>query len=586
MTRDPRRIAGGIVHAYQKYDPRNLPSPTQAPPDVASAAMEHMLRYGSTRGLTDEELANAIKLDPSQIAGLGPSLEALIAMLEERKRRILGTYETEAVERSAREAMRASAGELNPPRELAGRLRDALRMMQIRELDRLWYSAERRDSKFASGLLQLRERMAEVYQIEELASAYEFTGRQEMDVPKALAIKEELEAIDRLLEQLREAMENAQIAVIDMGELARFAERADIEQLERMRRQVEELVRQQAEAQGIEQTAEGYRLTPKAYKLYQGKLLDEIFSELEAARSGGHQGPVIGEGAVELPRTRQYAFGDSPANMDVGQTVLNAAARRGKGIHHRGTEAQRGNGEEGGEGAVGFSMDDIEIHETRNTPRCATAVLMDMSGSMQYMGQYVATKRMALAFDALIRSEYPSDMLEFIEIYSIAKRRHVSELAQLMPKPVTIRDPVVRLRADMSDDRITEMHLPPHFTNIQHGLRLARQMLGAQDTPNRQVLLLTDGLPTAHFEGTDLMLLYPPDPLTERATMREAQQCAREGITINVFLLPSWSQDEDDIAFAHRMAETTRGRVFFTGGSDVDRFVLWDYVRNRRRIIG
>jgi uncharacterized protein with von Willebrand factor type A (vWA) domain len=110
--------------------------------------------------------------------------------------------------------------------------------------------------------------------------------------------------------------------------------------------------------------------------------------------------------------------------------------------------------------------------------------------------------------------------------------------------------------------------------------------LSAQDTPNRQVLLITDGLPTAHFENEMLYMLYPPDPRTEEATMREARACQREGITINIFLLPSWSQSHEDIQFAQRIAETTKGRVFFTGGSDIDRFVLWDYVSQRRKIIG
>ena len=86
------------------------------------------------------------------------------------------------------------------------------------------------------------------------------------------------------------------------------------------------------------------------------------------------------------------------------------------------------------------------------------------------------------------------------------------------------------------------MQIPPHFTNIQHGLQLARKFLAAQDTPNRQIMLITDGLPTAHFEGEQLYLLYPPDPRTEKATLREAQLCAREGITINIFLLSSWNQ--------------------------------------------
>jgi uncharacterized protein with von Willebrand factor type A (vWA) domain len=150
---------------------------------------------------------------------------------------------------------------------------------------------------------------------------------------------------------------------------------------------------------------------------------------------------------------------------------------------------------------------------------------------------------------------------------------------------VTVFDWVVRLRADMSRDDVSEFQVPPHFTNIQHGLALARRLLTAQDTPNRQIVLITDGLPTAHFEGQMLYLLYPPDPRTEAATMREGQACRREGITINLFLLPSWSQSEDDVRFAFRLAESTTGRVFFTAGRDLDRYVLWDYLSRRRELV-
>ena len=117
-------------------------------------------------------------------------------------------------------------------------------------------------------------------------------------------------------------------------------------------------------------------------------------------------------------------------------------------------------------------------------------------------------------------------------------------------------------------------------------MQLGRQFLSAQDTPNRQLILITDGLPTAHFEGSHLYLLYPSDSLTEEATMREALLCEREGIVINIFLLQSYSQTSEDIRFARRLAETTKGRVFFTAGNDLDRFVVWDYVNRRKSIIG
>ena len=229
--------------------------------------------------------------------------------------------------------------------------------------------------------------------------------------------------------------------------------------------------------------------------------------------------------------------------------------------------------------------EDIIVHRTRNSPKCATAVLLDMSGSMRYDGLYINVKRMGLALDGLIRREYPGDWLRFIEVYTFAKLRQAGEVVTLMPKPVTVFDPVVRLKADMSDERISEMQIPPHFTNIQHGLQLARQLLAGQDTPNRQVILITDGLPTAHFEGKDLYLLYPPDARTEEATLREGQLCRREGITINIFLLQSWWQSSEDVQFAQKLSESTTGRVFFTAGKDLDRYVVWDYVKRRREIV-
>jgi len=219
-------------------------------------------------------------------------------------------------------------------------------------------------------------------------------------------------------------------------------------------------------------------------------------------------------------------------------------------------------------------------------PKCATVVIMDMSGSMRHDGQYMNVKRMALALQGLITSEYPGDFLRFIEMYTFAKLRPAGEIIDMMPKPVTIHNPVVRLKADMSEEGISEMEIPPHFTNIQHALRLARQNLATADTVNKQIVLITDGLPTAHFENEMLFLLYPPDPRTEQQTMREAMMCARDGITINLFLVPSWSQSEEDIRFAYRMAEQTKGRVFFTSGDNLDRFVLWDYLDRKREILG
>jgi uncharacterized protein with von Willebrand factor type A (vWA) domain len=560
-------MLGGIIHTYQRYDPKNFPSPTQPPPDMVSGAMEHMLSYGSMRELTEEELAKAVQLDPSQIAGLGPSLEALMELLRERKRKILETYETDHVQKEAGKRFREMAGSMKAPRRLEERFRQAVKEEQLYDIERLWYRVEDERSQFGRQLVQLIDRLGEKYQIDELAAKYEFTGRTVMTIPQALEIKEELEEIDRLLKQLEEAAKTAQIGVIDMEALAEYAEPGDMEKLNELAQAIEQYLRDLAEQQGLEKSGQGYKLTPKAYRLFQGRLLERIFSELQAARTGRHQGPILGEGAVEMQQTKAYEFGDSLANMDIPGSLINAMLREGPGL------------------PVRMKGEDIIVHRTRNTPKCATAVLLDMSGSMRYDGLYVNVKRMGLALEGLIRREYPGDWLQFVELYTFAKLRQPGEIVSLMPKPVTLFDPVVRLRADMSDDRISEMQIPPHFTNIQHGLQLARQCLSMQDTPNRQVILITDGLPTAHFEGKDLYLLYPPDGRTEEATMREGRLCQREGITINIFLLQSWWQSSEDVRFAHKLSEQTKGRVFFTAGKDLDRYVVWDYVKRRREIV-
>jgi len=564
---DRKRRPGGIIHTYQRYDPRNLPSPRQPPPDVLSGAMEYMLAFGSLRELTDEELARAVRLDPSQIAGLGPSIDALLEMLRQRKAKILATYETDGVRDEAAGRYRHLARQMQPPGRLQKRFDRAVAEEQLHDIERLWYRVDDERGTFARQLVQLVDRLGDKYQIDELAAKYEFTGRTLLTIPRALEVKEELEAIDRLLKQLEEAAQTAQIGVIDLDALSEFTEQADIERLNELARQIEEYVRQLAEQQGLERTAQGFQLTPKAYRLFQGRLLERIFSDLQASRTGRHQGPVTGEGAVELQQTKPYEFGDSLGAMDIVGSLTNAMIRQGPGL------------------PVRMQTEDIQVHRTRNTPKCATAVLLDMSGSMRYGGLYVDVKRMGLALEGLIRREYPGDYLQFVEVFTFAKPRQPGEILGLLPKPVMLSDPVIRLKVDMSDERVSEMHIPPHFTNLQHGLQIGRQFLAAQDTPNRQIILITDGLPTAHFQEEFLYLLYPPDPLTEAATMREGHLCHREGVTINIFLLPGWSQSREDVQFAYRLAESTAGRVFFTAGKDLDRYVLWDYYHRQREII-
>lgn len=558
---------GGVVHTYLKYEPQKFPSPTQPPPDFVSPLMNQMLAYGSMRELTDEELARAVHLDPEQFKNLGPSLDMIKALLEERKRKILETYETKSVKNRAKKDFHKSCKSTPLPKDSRAEFKEAVNQEQLYDLERLWYRQNDDTSPFSRNLVQLMAILADKYQVDELDAKYEFTGKESLTVPKAIEIKEELEEIDRLLEQIEEARENAQIAVIDMEQLGEFIDESMMQSLEEMQRMIENYVREAAERQGLKNNQGKFSLTPEAYRVFQGKLLSRIFNDMQASRSGRHSVEVIGDGAVELQTTKPYEFGDSVSQMDIPQSFVNAMLRDGAKL------------------PLKLKPEDIEIHRTRNNPKAATVVIMDMSGSMRYDGQYINVKRMALAMEGLIRREYPGDFIHFIEMYSFGKIRRPGEIIDLMPKPVTISNPVVQLKVDMSKEGVSEHMVPQHFTNIQHSMRLARTLLANQDTPNRQIFLITDGLPTAHFEESILYLLYPPHPRTEEQTLREGMLCAQDGITINMFLVPSWSQSEEDIRFAYRLCESTNGRVFFTAGKDLDRFVVWDYIKRKREVL-
>jgi hypothetical protein len=363
----PDKQPGGIVHTYLGYDPVHFPMPAAEAPDLVTPAFEHMLAYGSLGDLSPEDLAEAIELDPSQIAGLGPSLSSLLAMLQERRRRILETYETTQAQAAAHQNYQHATDNAAPPPQFQKPFDRAVRDEQVVDFERLWYQADAKKSDakaFASQLLQIIERLGEKYEVEKLASKYAFTGRQPMDVPKALEIKEELETIDRLIEQLKEAAKNAKLYVINLDELARFASEEQIDSLEAMQRQVEELLRHMAEEQGLKESGDGYTLTPKAFKIFQTKLLDRIFADLSAAKAGRHQQQITGEGAVELQRTKPYEFGDSLANMDVPTSLMNAMIRERCQRTAESPIASR----------IRLLPEDIEIHLTRNTPNAHASV--------------------------------------------------------------------------------------------------------------------------------------------------------------------------------------------------------------------
>ena len=323
-----RDTLGGIVHTYQRYDPARIPPPRPPEVDLVSPAMEHLLEFGGIDELTDEQLANAVMLDPEQIKGLGPSLDSIKRRLEERRQKILERYETDGVRKKARNAFRDAAQKAEPPAKHREAFQKAVREEQMRQLERLWYGQDDDQSRFGAQLVAVVDRLGDVYLMDELAAKWTFTGREKLTVPEALDVKEELETIEDLLRQLEEARKNAQIGLVDMEALGQFVESGELDELERLKQQVQDLVEQMASQQGLERTKRGYELTPKAMRIFQGKLLERIFSALAPSRTGRHQVNVQGDGAVELVPTRPYEFGDSVAHMDIPGSLVNAMLDR------------------------------------------------------------------------------------------------------------------------------------------------------------------------------------------------------------------------------------------------------------------
>ena len=245
-----RDTLGGIVHTYQRYDPARIPPPRPAEVDLVTPAMEHLLEFGDASELTEQQLAEAIVLDPEQIKGLGPSLDSIRRRLEEARRKILETFETDAVRKKSRQRFRDTAERMQPPARFREGFAKAVREEQLRQLERLWYAQDDDQSRFAGQLAGLIETLGEVYQVDELAAKWTFSGRQKLTVPEALEVKERLEQIEELLKQLEEARKNAKVALIDMEALGQYLEGGERDELDMLRRQVQEMVERLAAGNG------------------------------------------------------------------------------------------------------------------------------------------------------------------------------------------------------------------------------------------------------------------------------------------------------------------------------------------------
>lgn len=312
------------------------------------------------------------------------------------------------------------------------------------------------------------------------------------------------------------------------------------------------------------------RLTPRAINKMQRRALMEVFANLRNGQREGHEKVTPGLGGDRIEGTKSYQYGDPVSELDLHQTLHNALIRRGLPL--------RAN-DQGQRIRIRFDERDFEMHLHEGVTSCSTVVLLDMSGSMMRYGRFLAAKRVAMAMQALVRSKFPQDTIDFIGFYSGAARIPEAALPLAVPKPVTVYDYQVRLKVPV--DQLERA--PQHFTNLHMGLQMARRLLRKRTSENKQVFIVTDGQPTAHVEGDFVYLLYPPDPRSTVATLKEAVLAVREGCRISTFALIEDYWGMDWVGFVDQLCKLTKGVAFYTSSGELASCIMESYLSGRKK---
>jgi uncharacterized protein with von Willebrand factor type A (vWA) domain len=413
-------------------------------------------------------------------------------------------------------------------------LLDSMSPDQRQQLEDLMESILK-DQALQQELAELAMNLEELYPMQD-ARRYPFRGDEPLTLQEAMKLMGELQELDQLEKQLRSADDTSDIEGIDADELRRLLGDESADQLEQLKR----LTKMLEEAGYLEQKGRRWELTPLAVRKIGQKALRDIFSRLKRDRFGKHETEQRGAGGDPTDQSKRYEFGDQFI-LDLKQTLRNSIDREGPGTPLR------------------LKPDDFEVHRTELLTQCSTVVMLDMSRSMIYRDCWNAAKRVALALNTLIRGQYPRDELYIVGFSLYARQYQPEALPYLM---------------------LTELN---YGTNMQHGLKVSRQLLGKHKGGNKQVIMITDGEPTAHLEGTHAYFDYPTTPRTYQQTRAEVTRCTREGITINTFML----EDSPGLMhFVNQMTQINKGRAFYATPERLGEYILVDYVNQKRRRVG
>ena len=366
---------------------------------------------------------------------------------------------------------------------------------------------------------------------------FQFSGDQSMTLSEAMRTLDRLNDFDDLERQLRDVQDWTDLAALDDDKVRDLLGEEEGEQMGQLQR----LAKMLEDAGYVKEGRNGYELSPRGVRKIGEKALTDIFQDLQKDRLGQHDLRDRGGAGERTDVTKEYEFGD-PFLLDLPKTVMNAIQRGGAGS------------------PVRLSPSDFEVYQTEYSSRSATVLMVDMSRSMLYNGCFDAAKRVALALDSLIRSKYPRDELSILGFSSLARELKPVDLPTL----------------DWNEYN--------YGTNMQHGFQMARQILNRHKGANRQIIVITDGEPTAHFgPGGNVQFAYPPTPRTFQETLKEVVRCTRDGITINTFML---ERSPYMVEFINDLMRINGGRVFVATPDRLGEYILVDYVTNKKKWVG
>jgi uncharacterized protein with von Willebrand factor type A (vWA) domain len=391
------------------------------------------------------------------------------------------------------------------------------------------------DDRIRVDMMELAMNLEALAPMEQMRTRYPFRGDESLPLNEAMRMMNRLQQMEGLEDQIQEARRLDNLEAIDSDKVKDLLGDEEYQSVE----QLKELMKVLEEAGYIQKKGNRWELTARGIRKIGQKALQDIFNKLKRDGFGRHISPFRGVGGERTDESKPYQFGD-PFLLDLEKTLMNALHRRGTGT------------------PVGLEKDDFEVYRTEFTTQSSTVLMIDLSMSMVYNGCQPAAKKVAVALESLIRSQFPRDNLHVVGFSFVAREYKPEELVEMG-------------RYDNSTG-----------TNMAHGFMLARQLLARHHGVNKQIIMITDGGPTVWFENDEWQFGYPPNPFAEQQTLLEVQRCTREGITINTFML------EDDhwmVAFVNQLSTINHGRTFYADKNNLGEYLLVDYLNSKKKII-